>query len=312
VVTDGIERNIPIFESVHEALSQIEATPTTCVIGVATYGGRFTQTLLKDIRSALESGLNVVNGLHDHLCDDPQLLALAQRNDVNLIDLRKPKKASQLHAWEGTIYQVNTPRIAILGTDCAIGKRTTSSMLYQLCNEDGIKTQMIYTGQTSWMQGFKYGFILDSTLNDFVSGELEHAVVSCDKETNPDLILFEGQSALRNPSGPCGAEFICSGGARGVILQHVPGRKWFNPGNDKSPLPSLQSEIELIKLFGAKVLAVSLNTSELSDMTWQQAKLQISQSLQIPTICPREEGLSELLPIIKQFISNEKERHNEN
>ena len=58
---------------------------------------------------------------------------------------------------------------------------------------------MIYTGQTGWLQGGKYGFIFDSTLNDFVSGELEHAILTCYEETNPDVILIEGQSALRNP-----------------------------------------------------------------------------------------------------------------
>ena len=35
---------------------------------------------------------------------------------------------------------------------------------------------MIYTGQTGWLQGGEYGFIFDSTLNDFVSGELENAI----------------------------------------------------------------------------------------------------------------------------------------
>ena len=40
----------------------------------------------------------------------------------------------------------------------------------------------ITSGQTGWMQGGKYGFILDSTVNDFVSGELEKAIVECDRE----------------------------------------------------------------------------------------------------------------------------------
>ena len=43
-----------------------------------------------------------------------------------------------------------------------------------------------------------YGFILDATPNDFVSGELESAIVRCDRELAPQLILIEGQSALRN------------------------------------------------------------------------------------------------------------------
>ena len=63
----------------------------------------------------------------------------------------------------------------------------------------GMSCEMVYTGQTGWLQGSKFGFVLDSTANDFVSGELEHAIVSCDKELKPSLILLEGQSALRRP-----------------------------------------------------------------------------------------------------------------
>ncbi|MEM1359258.1 MAG: signal peptidase I, partial [Bacteroidota bacterium] len=40
-------------------------------------------------------------------------------------------------------------------------------------------------GQTGWMQGSKYGFIFDSTLNDFVSGELTHAILQAYKNEQP-------------------------------------------------------------------------------------------------------------------------------
>src|SRR5215831_17987650 len=83
--------------------------------------------------------------------------------------------------------------------------------------------------------------VLHSIPNDFVSGELEHAVVSCWDERRPELILLEGQSALRNPSGPCGSEFLLSGGARGVILQHAPGRIYFDGEEELgSRIPSVE------------------------------------------------------------------------
>ena len=85
---------------------------------------------------------------------------------------------------------------------------------------------MIYTGQTGWIQGARYGIVLDAIVNDFVPGELEHAIVRCDREVEPDLIVIEGQSCLRNPSGPCGAEMLLSAAARGVVLQHAPGRDY--------------------------------------------------------------------------------------
>jgi uncharacterized NAD-dependent epimerase/dehydratase family protein len=104
---------------------------------------------------------------------------------------------------------------------------------------------MIYTGQTGWMQGGRYGFIFDCTPNDFVSGEVEHAILTCFEEQHPDVMFIEGQSSLRNPSGPCGSEFLVSGEARYVVLQHAPARKYFDD-NEKAGclIPPLGSEVD--------------------------------------------------------------------
>ncbi|MGD9591017.1 MAG: DUF1611 domain-containing protein [Candidatus Berkiella sp.] len=297
-ILDGKKRNIPVFASVEQAMTQLSEIPTTCVVGVATHGGILTATLKEGLRSAILAGLNIVNGLHSLVEEDPELMNLAKAKGVSVLDIRKPKPYASLKAWEGEIYQVKTPRIAVMGTDCAIGKRTTAVMLYNLCNENKIKAQMVYTGQSGWMQGFKYGFILDSTLNDFVSGELEHAIVTCDKETSPDLILIEGQSSLRNPSGPCGAEFICSGGATGVILQHVPERTHYNHGpNSHSKMPSLESEIALINMLGATVIGICFNTKTDNILTEFQG---------IPVVRPRQQGVEALLPAIRAFLAKPK------
>ena len=99
----------------------------------------------------------------------------AQRN-LEIIYVRKPKKVKDLHFWTGKIKEVKCPKVAVLGTDCALGKRTTTRFLVEAMRKAGYKAEMIYTGQTGWMQGAKYGFVFDSTLNDFISGEMEHAV----------------------------------------------------------------------------------------------------------------------------------------
>jgi uncharacterized NAD-dependent epimerase/dehydratase family protein len=170
--------------------------------------------MLSLIYDAVKKGISVVNGLHEYLNDKADLVALALNTGAQLIDVRKPKSRADLHFWEGTIFNVTAPIIAVIGMDCAMGKRTTARMLKQACLAEGLKAEMIYTGQTGWLQGGQYGFIFDSTLNDFVSGELEHAIVSCWKETNPAMIFLEGQSSLRNPSGPCGIELLISGNAK--------------------------------------------------------------------------------------------------
>jgi uncharacterized NAD-dependent epimerase/dehydratase family protein len=188
--------------------------------------------------------------------------------------------------------------------DCSIGKRTTARFITELCRQEGIRTEMIYTGQTGWLQGYKHGFIFDATLNDFVSGELEHAVVECDRQSSPDLILIEGQSGLRNPSGPCGSEIIVSANVKGAILQHAPFRKYYEDLEHlKCLLPDVKDEIELIRMYGAQTLAITLNGEGGAHEELADYRQKLAQQLQLPVVCPLQEGTAALLPIIRQFIS---------
>jgi uncharacterized NAD-dependent epimerase/dehydratase family protein len=161
---------------------------------------------------------------------------------------------------------------------------------------------MIYTGQTGWLQGGKYGFVFDSTLNDFVGGEMEHAILSCAKETNPDVILIEGQAALRNPSGPCGSEMLISGNAKHVILVHAPKREYYEHEPTWGAIPDLESEIELIRLYGSSVIAIALNTEDCTDDEAIAFKKQFSERYKLPVILPLEEGCDAIIPIIKELI----------
>ena len=191
ILLDGKRRDIPVFATMDAAIDALENVDYL-IIGVATVGGILPKNMLALIYDAVEKGISVVNGLHEYLNDKPDLVALAASNGAQLIDVRKPKSRADLHFWDGAIFNVTAPIIAVIGMDCAMGKRTTARMLKQACNAEGMKAEMIYTGQTGWLQGGKYGFIFDSTLNDFVSGELEHAIVSCWKDTNPDILFLEG------------------------------------------------------------------------------------------------------------------------
>ena len=202
---DGKHMDIPVFATMDDAIESLEKVDYL-IIGVATVGGRLPKNMLALIYDAIKKGISVVNGLHEYLNDKADLVDIATSTGAQLIDVRKPKSRADLHFWDGAIFNVTAPIVAVIGMDCAMGKRTTARMLKQACNAEGMKAEMIYTGQTGWLQGGKYGFIFDSTLNDFVSGELEHAIVSCWKETQPDILFLEGQSSLRNPSGPCGLE----------------------------------------------------------------------------------------------------------
>ncbi len=295
---DGTHRNIPVISSIEQAFQTMDAIDYL-IIGVATVGGILSDSLLTCIHKAISHNIGIVNGLHDQLCENKNIVQLAEEYKVELIDIRKPKAIKDLHFWTGEIFKIETPIVAFLAMDCAMGKRTTAKMIMDTCSEKGIHAEMIYTGQTGWMQGSKYGFIFDSTINDFVSGELENAILSCWKESNPDLILLEGQSSLRNPSGPCGLELLISGNAKQVILIHSPHRKYFDDDSSWGEIPSVASEISIIEKFDSKVIALALNTNGLTQKEALEYKLKYKESLKIPVILPIEEGVSGLISTIK-------------
>jgi uncharacterized NAD-dependent epimerase/dehydratase family protein len=306
-VLDGKKRNIPIYESISSFLKSSAEKAVYCIVGVATKGGVIPDSLQSMLREALENGLSLVNGLHDYVSDHAELAELAKQKGLEIIDVRKPKKFKDLHFWNGSIQQVKCPKVAVLGTDCALGKRTTTRFLMEAMQKAGYKAEMIYTGQTGWMQGAKYGFVFDSTLNDFISGEMEHAIVQCWENEKPDIIFIEGQSSLRNPSGPAGAEWIVSADADAVVLQHNPPRKQykdleFYPAYIADP----KDEIVLIKIYGADTVALTVNTAK---MTTEQARAYASfqeKELGIPVVLPLEEGVDRLIPVFENLIKKSK------
>jgi uncharacterized NAD-dependent epimerase/dehydratase family protein len=306
-VLEGKKRNIPIFTTITEAAEKINDKIQYAVIGVATKGGVIPESLRLMLKEALENNLSIVNGLHDHVSDHEELATLAKAKGLEIIDVRKPKKFKDLHFWSGKIAEVECLKVAVLGTDCALGKRTTTRFLMEAMQQAGYKAEMIYTGQTGWMQGAKYGFIFDSTLNDFISGEMEHAIWQCYTEQKPDVIFIEGQSSLRNPSGPAGSEWIVSAAADAVVLQHNPARKQYKDLEFYPAfIPTLKEEIDLIKIYGAPTIAITINSAKMTTDEARKSAAQYEAELNIPTVLPLEDGLDRLIPVIKQWIESKK------
>ena len=302
-VLDGKKRNIPVYSSISEFTANSNEKAVYCIIGVATKGGVIPESLRTMLKEGLDHGYGIINGLHEYISDIPELANLAKEKGLEIVDVRKPKKFKDLHFWSGRISNVKCPKVAVLGTDCALGKRTTTRFLVQAMRAAGFQAEMIYTGQTGWMQGAKYGLVFDSTLNDFISGEMEHAIVQCWEEAKPDIIFIEGQSSLRNPSGPAGAEWIVSAEATSVVLQHNPARKQykdmdFYPAYIADP----KDEIALIKMYGADTVALTINTAKMDQKDAREYAAQYEKDLNIPVILPLEDGVERLVPLFKQLI----------
>lgn len=302
-VLDGKKRNIPVYTTIDEFAKTSKQVAKYCIIGVATKGGVIPDSLRAILKDGLVHGYGLVNGLHEYISDIPELADFARARGLEIIDVRKPKKFKDLHFWSGKIKNVHCPKIAVLGTDCALGKRTTTRFLTEAMRKAGFRAEMIYTGQTGWMQGAKYGFVFDSTLNDFISGEMEHAVVQCWEEAKPDIIFIEGQSSLRNPSGPAGAEWIVSADANAAVIQHNPPRKQYKDMEYyPAYIPEIQDEIALIKIYGAPTVAITVNTAKMTEQEAREYATQKEKELGIPVILPLEDGVDRLVAVFKDMI----------
>jgi uncharacterized NAD-dependent epimerase/dehydratase family protein len=306
-ILDGKQRNIPVFSAIADFANSDAVKAEYVIIGVATKGGVIPESLRALLSTALEHGYGIINGLHEYVSDIPELAELAKKKNVEVIDVRKPKKIKDLHFWSGKIKEVKCPKVAVLGTDCALGKRTTTRFLVEAMKKAGYKAEMIYTGQTGWMQGAKYGFVFDSTLNDFISGEMEHAVHTCYVEAKPDIIFIEGQSSLRNPSGPAGAEWIVSADADAVVLQHNPPRKQYKDMEYyPAYIPDPQEEIELIRIYGAPTVALSVNTMKMKESEAREYAKVYQEKLKVPVVLPLEDGVDQLVPVFEKLMKDKK------
>jgi len=299
---EGRPAGIPIFASLGEALARLESRPDYFVIGLAPDGGQLPPSARAAVREALESGMQVDSGLHQFLGDDPEFAALAASRNLRIRDVRRPPDRSQLHFFSGRIDQVGAPRIAVLGTDSAIGKRTTTVRLNQALNAAGIRSEMIGTGQTSWLQGVKYGLLLDSLINDFVTGEIEHAIHEAWINEHPEVILLEGQGSLAHPAYPGGFELIGAGRVAGIILQHAPARKVYD-GFDHYPLGSLDREIQLLELLALQpVIAITINHEEMTRAEVAATVAEYEERYQRPVADVLWDGCDKLVAAVRKIV----------
>jgi uncharacterized NAD-dependent epimerase/dehydratase family protein len=308
-VLDGKSCEIPIWGSMARAIREAEAgsgLATHMVIGLAPDGGRLNGDTRSAVLYAITEGLHIDSGLHDFLSEDPELSRLALKHCVRIRDVRKPPQRSELHFFNGKIEEVGSFRIALLGTDSAVGKRTTAWLLVEALEAAGHSAELIGTGQTAWMQGVRHGIILDSLVNDFVAGEIEHAIWSCWRSSAPELMVLEGQGSLMNPAYPGGMELLAAGRPHAVILQHSPARKHYD-GFPKHPMHSLEKQIRAVEALSEKpVVAISISHENLTPSQVREECKRINRLTGLPTVDVLLEGASELVEAVRPLLAKVK------
>ncbi len=282
MVLDDVANAIPICRDLADSLKHADAIPDYFIFGMAPSSGLLSAHERGVVLEAISLGMNVVNGLHEFLNDDPVFAAASAANNVTILDVRKPRAKKDLRLFSGRIDEVSCPRIAVLGTDGAIGKRTTATILTRALNDRGIKAVMIGTGQTGLIQGAKYGVALDAIPSQFCSGEMEATIVEAFEGEDPDIIIIEGQGALSHPAYLSSTFILRGSRPDAIVLQHAPGRA-HRCDFEKMPMPTPASEIHLLQTFAdTKVIGLTINHENMSDNEVSEAITLYQDELAIP------------------------------
>lgn len=295
-VLDGVDRDIPIVSTLEEAIASAAHTvtdiagpiarPDVFIMGLAPLNGLMSTSDREAVLAAISEGLDVVSGLHEYLADDAEISAAASRFGTELLDVRRPRPTKDLRMFDGAINSVDCIRIAVLGTDGAIGKRTTATILTAALVEAGIRAVMVGTGQTGLMQGAAFGVALDAIPAQFGVGELEGAIVEAWRAERPEVIVIEGQGALSHPAYLSSTVILRASRPQAVIMQHAPGRRWLTDYPEVA-MPDPAEEIALIEMFGrTEVIGMTLNHERMNRHEIDAAILLYQAQLGIPVMDP--------------------------
>lgn len=292
-VLTGKAKNIPIVETVQEGW---KLGARTLVVGIATDGGFIPQEYRKFITDALSMHMNVVSGLHEFISDDREFSTLAAKNGCTITDVRKMFRDLK-PPYTGRVKEIGSDRIAVLGTDSAIGKRTTAVILTNTLKNNGIRATMIGTGQTAWMQGFEHTVVVDSMINDFIPGGLEKVALEAWEQERPDVMFIEGQGSVLHPAYPGSFEIIGALRPDAIILQHAP-RRFFFDGFQDFRIPDLEKYIRILELLSdRKVIAISINRENMNDDEVSEEIDRLEERFGIPAFDPLNADSKKLLEI---------------
>ena len=279
----GFGGAIPVVATLEQGLA---LRPTDLLIGIAPQGGQLPEAWRATIRGAIEHKLQLWSGLHFFIGDDPEFGPLARQHRVTIRDLRKPPP--DIDVATGRVREVDATVILTVGTDCNIGKMTAALQMRDGLRAKGNRVRFAGTGQTGILiEG--WGIAVDAVIADFIAGAAERLVL--DAAHDADIVLVEGQGSLIHP-GYSGVTYGLIQGSlpHAMVMCGQPSRKTVtnNPWVTIPPLPEIIDLHEriLAPLRPSPVIAVALNTYDLSDADARAAIAETERETGLPTTDP--------------------------
>ncbi|WP_276210738.1 DUF1611 domain-containing protein [Heyndrickxia coagulans] len=302
MLLDNKWSGIPVCKDLEDALIHSGPKPDDFIFGIAPANAFLKPEERKVILQAMEAGLNIINPLQEFLTEDEEMAAHAKACGVTIRDIRKPRPKKEWTLFTGEILKMNTPVVAVLGTDGACGKRTTAKCIEKAFMEKGYRPAFIATGQTGLIQGAKYGFAMDAFPLQYLIGELEREILRANKEEHPDLIIVEGQGALSHPAYASSTGILKGARPQAVILQHAPKRKYLSDF-PFAEVPKVEDEISLIEHFGkTRVIGITLNHDGMSDRELEETIRRYEETYHLPVTDVLKTGTDKIINALLDFF----------
>ena len=276
----GMKRDLPIVASLAAAL---EYKPEVLVIGIAPKGGALPDDYWLEIKTALQAGMSLVNGLHTPLANIPEFKALLKPGQI-IWDVRQ--EPANLDVASGLARTLPCRRVLTVGTDMAIGKMSTSLELHRESQRRGWRSKFLATGQTGVMLEGD-GVPLDAVRVDFAAGAVEQMVMRYGQDY--DILHVEGQGSLLHPGSTATLPLIRGSQPTQLILVHRAGQVQVR-NHSHVVIPALLKVIRLYETvasgagaFGnVPVVGIALNTAHLDELTAREAISQTTAETGLP------------------------------
>jgi uncharacterized NAD-dependent epimerase/dehydratase family protein len=288
----------PIVASLDEAMVY---EPTALLIGVATEGGHLPPAMRPTLLAAIDAGLEIVNGLHEFLRDDPEIVSRAKKSGARLWDVRIPP--DNIPLFSGAAYDVRSQVVLAIGSDCAVGKMTAMLEVERSAKAAGARIEFLATGQTGILIAGK-GIAVDRVISDFTTGAAEQLVVEAAPDA--DVLLVEGQGGIYHPAyAPVTFGLLYGSAPDALVLCHRANKTHIDGFDVK--LPELAELIEdhealLRRIKPARVIAVALDTSALTPEEARRVIAHASETTGLAVDDPVRNGGSALWRAIEQGL----------
>lgn len=263
------------------------------LIGAAPIGGELQDNWMPSLLQAIESGMDIISGLHSRLNENPQLVEAASANKVKLIDIRVPP--NDLPIGNGS--KRRGKRLLTVGTDCSVGKKYAAMAITRTLKEQGVDCDFRATGQTGIMIA-GHGIPIDSVVADFIAGAAE--TLSPDNADN-HWDIVEGQGSLFQPAY-AGVSLGLLHGSQpdAIVVCHDPARSETIGCEGYQPpavMRCIETNLSLARLTNPNVqcIGVCLNTSSMVAGQREGLLQGITAQTGLPCVDPLIDGVEKIV-----------------